>query len=156
MLTINIDVSDGLVNGVFGNVEGFDGNDITSIKTIYVKFDDCRVGKKAGRNISFENCVPISRRAINFSSMKSKVRSSSFQFPLTLAWASTIHKVQGKTLDKIVVCLDKKTCKSPGQAYVALSRVKSLQGLNLIKFDNACIVASNEVRSEMVRIPHLI
>ena len=53
MLTINIDVSDGLVNGVFGNVEGFDGNDITSIKTIYVKFDDCRVGKKLDRIIYF-------------------------------------------------------------------------------------------------------
>ena len=77
------------------------------------------------------------------------MRRSSFQFPLTLAWTSTVHKVQGKTLEKIVVCLDKKTCRSPGQAYVALSRVKSLQGLNLIKFDDACILASNEVHSEM-------
>ena len=74
---------------------------------------------------------------------------------MSLAWASTVHKVQGKTLEKIVVSLDKKTCRSPGQAYVALSRVKSLAGLNLIKFDEACISVSNEVDLEMERIPRL-
>ena len=154
MLTTNIDVSDGLVNGVFGTIKGFDGNEISSINTIYIKFDNSKVGTKSLQNFP-SGTVPI-KRVNNFVSKKCTTKSSKFQFPLTLAWASTVHKVQGKTLEKIVVSLDKRTCRSPGQAYVALSRVKSLEGLYLIKFDEACISVSNEVNLEMERIPHLI
>ena len=55
------------------------------------------------------------------------------QFPISLAWGCTIHKVQGQTLDSVVITMSPKFLS--GQAYVALSRVKRLDGLFLLEFN---------------------
>lgn len=56
-----------------------------------------------------------------------KVKGSCTQFPLTLAWAITIHKSQGLTFDQIVIHTKGVFC--PGQIYVALSRCTSMEGV---------------------------
>jgi ATP-dependent exoDNAse (exonuclease V) alpha subunit len=54
------------------------------------------------------------------------------QYPLTLAWAITIHKSQGKTFEKIIVDMGKGAF-AAGQTYVALSRCKTLDGIILTR-----------------------
>jgi hypothetical protein len=52
------------------------------------------------------------------------------QIPLRLAWAVTVHKSQGQTYDEVVIDMGRGAF-APGQTYVALSRVRSLEGLYL-------------------------
>jgi hypothetical protein len=54
------------------------------------------------------------------------------QYPVRLAWAVTIHKAQGKTFDRVVVDFERTTFEH-GQAYVALSRARTLEGLGLAR-----------------------
>ena len=54
------------------------------------------------------------------------------QYPVKLAWAITIHKSQGKTFDNVVIDLGRGAF-AHGQLYVALSRCRTLEGIELIR-----------------------
>ena len=73
------------------------------------------------------------------------------QFPLILAYAVTIHKCQGLSLDCAIVDLSDKVF-SAGMAYVALSRVRSLAGLHISAFDPASIIVSTSCLKEVNRL----
>ena len=155
MLTVNVDVSDGLVNGARGTVEAIirTGNQVS---LVLVKFDHQRVGIAAISRSQYQSehpsSVPISRHEALFNIGRNKtVQVSRRQFPLVLSWASTIHKVQGLTLDQIVVDMKGRVFNA-GQAYVAFSRVKSLQSLFIKNFNPASIKVSASVISEMERL----
>lgn len=64
--------------------------------------------------------------------ISSEVIAQFTQFPLRLAWAVTIHKAQGKTLDEAMIDLGPRAF-AAGQTYVAFSRLTSLDGLHLAR-----------------------
>ena len=65
------------------------------------------------------------------------------QYPLILAWAGTIHSSQGKTLKEVVVSFDRLFAK--GQAYVALSRATSSDGLYILDLDSRKIYCDEQI-----------
>jgi hypothetical protein len=89
-------------------------------------------------------------------SLRKDVVAEFQQFPLRLAWAVTIHKSQGKTYDRAIVDLGPRSF-APGQTYVALSRISSLDGLYMTRplRPSDIIVDENVVRfmSRVAAIP---
>lgn len=74
-----------------------------------------------------------------------EIQASRAQIPLILAWALSIHKAQGQTLERVKVDLGKVFEK--GQAYVALSRATSMAGLQVLRFDARKVMAHEKVRT---------
>ena len=74
-----------------------------------------------------------------------EIQASRSQIPLILAWALSIHKAQGQTLERVKVDLGKIFEK--GQAYVALSRATCQEGLQITRFDPKKVMAHDKVRT---------
>ena len=133
MLRRNLDVDDSLVNGVLGTVEKIvfpclrrDQSFLGELpEYIAVKFDDDSVGRNRKR--PGETSVQIRPGEVEYTGNHGR-KITRRMLPVILAWASTVHKVQGVTLDAAVIDLGNKNF-SKGQLYVALSRVRSLDGV---------------------------
>lgn len=132
MLLKNVDPAKKLVNGAQGTVVGF----VPSRK-------EANAGRQAPV-VRFKNGM---QAPIDYESYVLSDRNDEpyyyRQVPLKLAWAVTIHKSQGMTLDEAAISLPRTF--AAGQAYVALSRVRSLTGIHLKEFDEACIRAHPKV-----------
>lgn len=129
MCIANLDQTIGIVNGAQGIVTRFEYDDKDKQHYPYVKFDNYPFEKKIKKHV-WKNDV------------NDKFGIS--QIPLILSWAITIHKSQGVTLDKAYIDVGNRIFES-GQTYVALSRVKSLEGLYLKSFNPQRIRANPKV-----------
>uniref|UniRef100_G1NBI9 ATP-dependent DNA helicase PIF1 n=1 Tax=Meleagris gallopavo TaxID=9103 RepID=G1NBI9_MELGA len=126
MLAKNLDVSQGLVNGARGVVVGFETEQKGLPKVRFL----CGVT----RVIKLERWLFKGPSGIHLSRQ---------QLPLTLAWAISIHKSQGMSLDSVEISLSRVF--ESGQAYVALSRARSLTGLRVLDFDPKVVRADPTV-----------
>ena len=155
MITTNIDVSDALTNGAMGFVSNIVMDTLSQdIKAILVVFDNSDVGEDERSRSLYKhinaNAVPITRGQKGFQlKNKKSCQVTRKQFPLTLAWAVTIHKCQGLTLQEIVVDMcPSKGQFSAGQAYVAFSRVHELCKLHIVNYTHTQIRVSPNVAKE--------
>uniref|UniRef100_A0A6B2KZ88 ATP-dependent DNA helicase n=1 Tax=Arcella intermedia TaxID=1963864 RepID=A0A6B2KZ88_9EUKA len=95
--------------------------------------------------VEFDNGVKSPVLPIKFSVELRTVAAYREQIPLKLAWAVTVHKSQGLTIDKLIVDLTE--CFDPGQAYVSLSRARSLKGLKVKGFNSKKVITSEIVKN---------
>ena len=124
VLRRNLDISQGWVNGTMCEVLTLMPNSIL-------------VSKLGSPNAKY----PVIR-----TKQKIEIKGASYsitrsQFPLQLAYAVTVHRVQGLTVEKAIVTLNNNFFES-GQAYVALSRVRKLDDLVLWDFSRSAIMLS--------------
>uniref|UniRef100_A0A8B9NJC3 ATP-dependent DNA helicase PIF1 n=1 Tax=Accipiter nisus TaxID=211598 RepID=A0A8B9NJC3_9AVES len=126
MLAKNLDVSQGLVNGARGVVVGFESEQKGLPKVRFL----CG----ATQVIKMEKWIFKGPSGVHLSRQ---------QLPLKLAWAISIHKSQGMSLDCVEISLSRVF--ESGQAYVALSRARSLAGLRVLDFDPKVVRADPSV-----------
>ena len=124
MCCVNMDMNRGICNGSQGIIMDFIGEN----KVPMVKFSN-------------GVCITV---PIHYWQSESYPSIAIGQYPLCLAWALTIHKIQGATMDMAQIDIGQNIFEY-GQTYVALSRIKSLDGLYLSSFHPLRIKADPKV-----------
>ncbi len=127
MFTKN-DVEQKYVNGTIGVVTGFvNGSDYPIVKT------------NGGRTIV---CEPVEWSVSDGGRVLARIN----QIPLRLAWAITVHKSQGMSLD--AAHMDLSSAFEYGQGYVAISRVRTLAGLSLAGLNQRALEVHPEIQGK--------
>ncbi len=122
VMLLNNDPSDRWVNGTLGRITAIGSDEDGPVVTVLLR--DGRTEHVR------EHTWEITRPSVEGGSLVHEIVGTFTQLPMKLAWAITIHKSQGQTLDRVVVDLTGGTYAN-GQLYVALSRCTSLEGLVL-------------------------
>lgn len=135
MLTYNLNVEAGLCNGSLGTVVGLKDSQVI------VKFDP------VGTKDPDVQVIDKQKWELELYLSGTKLSASVVQIPLVLAFAASIHKAQGLTFTKAEMDLNK--CFAEHQVYVALSRVKTLDGLFLLDNFNSDRIKVNKKVTQM-------
>ncbi len=106
---------------------------------VSIEDDKIIVEKLKGRDVTVE------KQQFSYLDADGNVVASVIQFPLVLAYATTIHKSQGATLDEL--WCDLSNLWEPGQAYVALSRLRFGRGLKILKWNARSIKIDPQVQN---------
>ncbi|ARR75030.1 ATP-dependent DNA helicase PIF1-like protein, partial [Mimivirus AB-566-O17] len=130
MLTRNLDVSSGLVNGALGTISS---------------------ACKGGVSVEFDNGSTKDLVKEKWELGTDDFTVTASQIPLILAYAITIHKSQSLTLENARIDLAR--CFADHMVYVALSRVKSLDGLYLESFDASKVMVDKKTLEYLDSIP---
>ena len=158
MLTFNLKQERGLVNGSRGVVIGFEEPcaRVWQHSSVFTDFDpDEPTQFKAYikglkhpmvRFIVDGQPVEILVPYVRYDRQEKGLLLYAWCMPLKLAWATTVHKSQGQSLDLVKASVDSSVF-ADGQAYVAISRARTLDGLSLKQFDPTAIRASDKVRA---------
>ena len=154
MLIRNLDTQNGLVNGAQGTVHSIEWanpsgkvSDSEMPVCVNVVFDDPGQVSTMANPKAPIGITPITVRFLG----KNYKYVTRTQLPLVLAFATTVHKVQGLTLLQALINLGPSIF-SAGMAYVALSRVPSLSALHISELCPPRIYASDNVHQEMERL----
>jgi len=126
VMLLNNDSSGRWINGTVGKISKIKKSKKYNVDIIYVKLsDDSLVEVMPYTWEIFEYKYNEEKKMI-----ETKTAGTFTQYPVKLAWAITIHKSQGKTFNNVVIDFSRGTF-AHGQAYVALSRCTSLDGIVL-------------------------
>jgi DNA polymerase III delta prime subunit len=132
MFVKNDTVEKRFYNGKIAKITALDSGSIT----VLPQDEDraLRIGMVTWENKKYQ-------RSDTSGEMQEDVVGGFTQYPIKTAWAITVHKSQGLTFDKAVV--DVGQAFAPGQVYVALSRLRSLEGLRLRTKINPSVISSD-------------